>query len=137
MIEERYPEENKAGKVEAKIILGRCPNALSKTENLYGIRIQKFGSDWFRTWAFKIDAERAHKEGYDREITTGSFRPVESYPGCPYCGSTNIAKCCCGKSFCFKMPEYHAEHIRLTCPWCGQSGMYNAAERLDLQGGGF
>lgn len=95
------------------------------------------GSDWGRTWAFKIDSERAHNEGYDRETTQGSFVPANEYPGCPYCGSDNLALCTCGKTFCFKKPEFQTKTIRLTCPWCGQVGMYNAAETLQVQGGGF
>ena len=134
MKEEIYPSSNK---IQVKIILGRCPYAPSKTDNLFGMRVQKMGSDWVRTWAFKIDAERAHNEGYDKETTEGSFVPAEEYPGCPYCGSDNMAKCTCGKTFCFKFPEYKTKTIRLTCPWCCQTGMYNAAETLQVQGGGF
>ncbi|WP_288303566.1 hypothetical protein [uncultured Treponema sp.] len=87
MKEEIYPSSNK---MQAKVILGRCPYAPSKSENLFGMRIQKMGSDWVRTWAFKIDSERAHNEGYDRETTQGSFVPASEYPGCPYCGSDNF-----------------------------------------------
>jgi len=134
MKEEIYPSSNK---MQAKVILGRCPYAPSKTDNLFGMRIQKMGSDWVRTWAFKIDSERAHNEGYDKETTQGSFVPVAEYPGCPYCGSDNLAQCNCGKTFCFKKPEFQTKTIRLTCPWCGQVGMYNAAETLQVQGGGF
>ena len=123
--------------MQAKIILGRCPYAPKKSENLYGMRIQKMGSDWVRTRAFKIDYERAPNEGYDRETTQGSFVPASEYPGCPYCGSDNFALCTCGKTFCFKKPEFETKTIRLTCPWCGQVGMYNAAETLQVQGGGF
>ena len=134
MKEEIYPSSNK---MQAKIILGRCTYAPSKSETLFGMRIQKMGSDWVRTWAFKIDSERAHNEGYDRETTQGSFVPASEYPGCPYCGSDNFALCTCGKTFCFKKPEFETKTIRLTCPWCGQVGMYNAAETLQVQGGGF
>lgn len=134
MKEEIYPSSNK---MQAKVILGRCPYAPSKSDNLFGMRIQKMGSDWVRTWAFKIDSERAHNEGYDRETIQGSFVPASEYPGCPYCGSDNLALCTCGKTFCFKQPEFQTKTIRLTCPWCGQVGMYNAAETLQVQGGGF
>ena len=103
MIEEKYPENKETeNKVQAKVILARCPYEMRKSENVFGMRIQKYGSDWKRTWAFKIDFEKAHHEGYDREITSGSFIPEANYPGCPYCGSMNIAQCSCGKSFCFK-----------------------------------
>lgn len=134
MKEEIYPSSNK---MQAKVILGRCPYASSKAENLFGMRIQKMGSDWVRTWAFKIDSERAYNEGYDKETTHGSFVPAAEYPGCPYCGSDNLAQCSCGKTFCFKKPEFQTKTIRLTCPWCGQVGVYNAAETLQVKGGGF
>ena len=134
MKEEIYPSSNK---MQAKVILGRCPYASSKADNLFGMRIQKMGSDWVRTWAFKIDSERAHNEGYDKETTQGSFVPATEYPGCPYCGSVNLAQCSCGKTFCFKKPEFQTRAIKLTCPWCGQVGMYNAAETLQVQGEGF
>lgn len=126
-----------SNKMQAKVILGRCPYAPSKSDNLFGMRIQKMGSDWGRTWAFKIDSERAHNEGYDRETTQGSFVPASEYPGCPYCGSDNLALCTCGKIFCFKKPEFQTKTIRLACPWCGQVGMYNAAETLQVKGGVF
>lgn len=139
MIEERYPEHKETeNRVQAKVILARCPYESRKNENVFGMRIQKYGLDWQRTWAFKIDMEKAHNEGYDREITTGSFIPAADYPGCPYCGSKTIAQCSCGKSFCVKAERgYSLQQIKLTCPWCGQTGMYNAAESLNLEGGGF
>lgn len=125
-------------RVEAKIILAKCPHALSKTDNLFGMRIQKYGSDWKRTWAFKIDAERAHHEGYDKENTNGTFNPTNEYPGCPYCHSMSLAQCSCGKSFCFNSEEKSTNGImKLTCPWCGHIGEYHSVETLDLQGGGF
>lgn len=125
-------------KIEAKVILAKCPYAFNKSENLFGMRIQKFGSDWKRTWAFKIDAERAHNEGYDKEATYGTFDPTSEYPGCPYCHSNNLAQCSCGKSFCFNAEEKSTNKIiHLKCPWCGISGEYHSVETLDLQGGGY
>lgn len=145
MKEERYSnkeiygsEEKSISKIQAKVILAKCPYAYSKSDNLFGMRIQKFGLDWKRTWAFKIDAERAHNEGYDKERSHGTFDPTAEYPGCPYCKTINLAQCACGKSFCFKTEgESCSRMMRLTCPWCGHAGEYNAVETLDLQGGGF
>ena len=130
-------KQKSSSKIQAKVILAKCPYARSKSDNLFGMRIQKFGSDWKRTWAFKIDAERAHHEGYDRERTSGTFEPTAEYPGCPYCQSKNLATCSCGKPFCFKENSAHSRRIHLTCPWCGLSGDYSNVETLDLQGGGF
>lgn len=140
MIEERYPEEIRESedKVQAKVILAKCPYAKSKSENAFGMRIQKHGADWYRTWAFKIDMEKAHNEGYDKEVTAGSFMPDYGYPGCPYCGTDNLAQCSCGKSFCFKKEsEYLTREMRITCPWCGKSGIYRTVEKLNLHGGGY
>ena len=130
-------EEKAPAKIQAKVILAKCPYAYSKSENLYGMRVQKSGNDWVRTWAFKIDAERAHHEGYDKARTNGTFAPTREYPGCPYCHSAELAQCSCGKSFCFKSEGAHQKRMRLTCPWCGLSGDYSDVETLDLQGGGF
>ena len=124
-------------KVQAKVILAKCPYASSKENNLFGMRIERIGADWKRTWAFKIDAERASNEGYDKERTTGSFDPTTDYPGCPYCNGTALAQCGCGKSFCFKTELSSKKERLLTCPWCGKTNMYLAVDTLDLQGGGF
>ena len=139
MKEEQYTNKEKTNsKIQAKVILARCSSALSKSNNLFGMRIQKFGSDWKRTWAFKIDAERAHNEGYDKENTNGTFEPTTEYPGCPYCHSFSLAQCACGKSFCYKTEgKVKSSVITLTCPWCGKSGTFQMVDRLDLQGGGF
>lgn len=143
MKEEIYPnkqhsQEKSSGKIQAKVILAKCPYAYSKSDNLFGMRIQRFGSEWKRTWAFRIDAERAHNEGYDKERTNSTFNPTSEYPGCPYCHSFNLAQCMCGKSFCFKTEgESRNGTMRLTCPWCGQTGEYHSTETLDLLGGGF
>lgn len=139
MIEEKFPGNKETeNKVQAKVILARCPYEMRKSENVFGMRIQKYGSDWKRTWAFKIDFEKAHHEGYDREITSGSFIPEANYPGCPYCGSMNLAQCSCGKSLCFKSERgFSQREMSLTCPWCGQTGTYKAAENLNLEGGGY
>ena len=127
-----------AKKIQAKVILAKCPYAYSNNDNLFGMRIQKFGSDWKRTWAFKITMEKAQHEGYDRERTSGTFDPSREYPGCPYCKSKGIAQCNCGRSFCFKTEERLRRGItKHTCPWCGQTGEYVTTETLDLQGGGF
>lgn len=139
MTEEKYPDkENSSKKMQAKVILARCSSVHGKSDNLFGMRVQKFGSDWKRTWAFKIDEERAHNEGYDKESTNGTFDPVEGYPGCPYCHSTGLATCGCGKVFCFKDEEGNdSTSSTLTCPWCGETATYEEADRLDLQGGGY
>ena len=121
---------------EAFVTMGVC----SKTNQPFGITVDRADTkhkEYVFVWAFKINAAQAHREGYDTKTVRGSITIDNEYPGCPYCGSDNMAKCTCGKTFCFKFPEYKTKSIRLTCPWCGQVGMYNAAETLQVQGGGF
>lgn len=123
-------------KIQAKVILAKCPYA--KKENLFGIRIQKFGSDWKRTWAFEINEDLAGHEGYDKENINGTFDTTEEYPGCPYCHALTFARCNCGKIFCFSHKSKKSyQTIKLTCPWCNQTGEYSSVETLDLAGGGF
>jgi hypothetical protein len=114
-------------KIEANVVLCKCP----KTRDVFGMRLEKRGGDWLRTWAFKVDEQRARREGFDTETTSGTMTPTPEYRGCPYCGTTGLAQCPCGKVFCWS-----GETRRLTCPWCGQTGDYQDAERLDVQGGG-
>lgn len=136
MQKERYPSEEShfPKKVTAKVILAKCAYIHSHTDNLFGIRVQKFGSDWMRTWAFKIDASRAHNEGYDKESVKGTFNATESYNGCPYCNSYGFVECPCGKISCYK-PE-KKKKIR-ACPWCGESYGIVEVDSFDLQGGGY
>ena len=134
MQKERYPSEatHFPKKVKAKVILAKCPYAGLQADNLFGIRIQKFGSDWKRTWAFKIDEERALHEGYDKERIHGTFYETDEYPGCPYCGVLEFAQCGgCKKIFCSKYEE------RSICPWCGERLRIRLVDSFDLKGGGY
>ena len=141
MKEERYSTKEKAitpSKISARIILAKCPYATSKTDNLFAMRIQRFGLDWMRTWAFKIDTTKAHNEGYDKERSSGTFNPTLKYPGCPYCHSFNLAQCMCGKSFCYKTTyKDKSKSRKLTCPWCGDTGEYKTVEILSIRGGSY
>ena len=83
MIEEKYPGHFARITFACTAILASsCPYTTKKSENVFGMRIQKCGTDWTRTWAFKIDMEKAHNEGYDKEVTSGTYRPDAGYPGC-------------------------------------------------------
>ena len=118
-------------KIQAKVILAKCPYARSQSENLFGMRSQNIGGEWKRTWAFKIDEEKAGHEGYGKERMSGSFDNTDEYPGCPYCKGTRLARCSCEKVFCGS----YNDNV-LTCPWCGETTEYESVETLDLQGGG-
>ena len=100
--------------MEASVILSKC----SKHKRTFGIRIEKRGSDWVRTWAFPIDEARAKREGFDRTKVTGSLQAVDRYPGCPYCESYSFVKCGCGKLVCYNGNcKYEGSAFR--CHWCG------------------
>lgn len=144
MQEERYPYENQnkkqnPRKVQAKVVLARCAYVRGKSDNLFGIRIQKFGGDWFRTWAFKIDEGMARREGYDKERISGSFGVTQEYPGCPYCKTLGFVQCgACGKISCLKEnAEMRGGGVWAVCQWCGQGGVATQVKKLNLQGGGF
>ena len=97
--------------MEANIVLSKC-NVHNRT---FGIRVEKRGNDWHRTWAFKINDEKAKREGYDKTSITGSFPAIPEYPGCPYCGEKhNFIRCSCGKMSCWKPGQKKG-----ACHWCG------------------
>jgi hypothetical protein len=108
-------------------VLGKC----QKTKDVFGMRIEERQKDWVRTWAFKIDEKKAKREGFDKEKTSGSMNPTSEYPGCPYCGTSSIAQCSCGKIFCWR-----DETKQATCPWCGLTGEYNTVHTLTVEGEG-
>lgn len=124
-------------KIQAKVILAKCPYAKSEGGNLFGMRIQKFGSEWKRTWAFKIDATKARHEGYDAE-TASISGDTEEYPGCPYCGTTGFVRCACGKCFCDKTKiKKGMRKYKTTCPWCGETGEVILVDAVNVSGGGY
>ena len=115
-------------KVKANVVLAKCGK-----NNLYGIRIQKFGSDWFRTWAFKISQELAKSEGFQTMIS-GSLNNADNYPGCPYCGGDGFWQC--GK--CDKMSCRDYSRSTEVCGWCGNVATnFVSVDSFDFSGGGF
>ena len=117
-----------AGPLTATVVLARC----NKTKKLYGMRVEKRGNDWVRTWAFPIDEQKAKHEGFEANKVSGSMNAVDDYPGCPYCGQKNFVHCICGKISC-----WGDESNIFTCPWCGQTGEVQIAENFDVKGGGY
>lgn len=113
--------------MEAKVILMKCPEG----DKIYGVRIEEYEGDWYRTWAFPLDGRRASREGYDKEKITGNLYPADEYPGCPYCKSVRFLKCeNCGKLSCWNGQE------KVTCPWCGTKGRIISTEKQIEVGGG-
>jgi hypothetical protein len=122
-----------AGPLEAKVILAKCP----QSHKPFGIRIEKRGGDWVRTWAFAIDERKAKHEGFDASVVTGSLDADDDYPGCPYCGSGGFDKCSCGKLFCPCNDRQEGDVTIATCPWCGETAEYSQSDSFEVRGGNY
>ena len=97
--------------MEANILLFRCNNA----NQIYGVRVQKMGDgDWWRTWAFKVKAQQAKREGFDKTRVQGNLDATDEYPGCPYCGTHGFVQC----GQCQKITCWNGE-TSMVCKWCG------------------
>ena len=136
----------------ASVILAKC----GTNNRTYGIRVEKRGNDWVSTWAFPIDDGKAKREGFDKTKIKGAFTPVDGYPGCPYCGSNELAQCGCGKMFCYKedrasaksenrserkperKTEERASDFTIRCPWCGHTSKeIETVESFTVKSGSF
>lgn len=103
-----------------------------ETKQPFGITVDYISSRRYKfVWAFKIDRDKAHREGYDEHMVTGSVELAPDYPGCPYCGSKQFYICSCGRIIC-----YHGEKV-VTCPACGQRGELTEVSEINLKGGGY
>jgi hypothetical protein len=119
-----------AGPLNAKVIIAKC----SKTQKAFGIRIEQRGGDWARTWAFPVDERKAKREGFEANTISGSMKADDEYPGCPHCGGLGFSRCSCGNISCGGGMLDNGE---MTCPWCGETNVYEAADSLDVSGGGY
>ena len=108
-------------KLEAQVFLARCKNS----RGLYGNRIQKDNGQWVANWSFPISENRAKSEGFDKVKIKidNNFIWSEEYKGCPYCNSSGIFHCVCGKLTCWNGEKSSK------CAWCG--------ERVNLEAGSF
>ena len=115
---------------DAFAIMATC----DKAKKPFGITVDKIGAKQYRfMWAFKIDNDKARREGYDKTSVRGSIEFDAEYPGCPYCGRMGFYICGnCNKVIC-----YNGEGGKVTCPNCGRSAGLRAAEEFDLKGGGY
>lgn len=115
--------------MKASVILIRC----SRNKSVFGARTQQMNDDdWWRTWAFAIDEDRANREGYDLETVKGNLYCTDEYPGCPYCGTKSFVQCNkCGKLTC-----WNGETI-LDCQWCGNhmDNIVEASDKFTVSGG--
>jgi len=114
---------------EAKIILSKCCNH----NKIFGIRIEKVGNDWVRTWAFQISEAQATREGFDKAKITGSLKASPDFPGCPYCGSRGLLLCACGRASC-----YDGKSWSPFCYWCNTKvGNLSHSESFNVSAGAF
>lgn len=103
-----------------------------ETKKPFGITVDKTGFRQYKfVWAFKIDKDKAHREGYDSKTVTGSVTIDPDYPGCPYCGSKQFFICSCGKIVC-----WHGQRVA-TCPECGFRGELTSVSEISMRGGGY
>lgn len=68
---------------EAFAVMAAC----ERTKQPFGITVDKICSGQYKfVWAFKIDKEKAQREGYGKINVKGNITLDTEYPGCPYCG---------------------------------------------------
>jgi len=127
-----------AGPLEATVVLGKC----SKTKRCFGMRVEKRGGKWSRTWAFPIEEQTAKKEGFAANKVSLSGTDNE-YPGCPHCKDGGFVLCSCGKIGCMgaasnkESSKKESNAFSYTCPWCGQTNNVDLKESIDVSGGGY
>ena len=113
---------------DAFAVLAYC----EETKKPFGITVDRISQGQYKVvWAFKINKDAAHREGYDSTSVRGAVKIGDEYPGCPHCGSKQFWMCTCGHPIC-----YHGQQ-HLVCPNCGASGEVQRVEQIDLRGGGY
>ena len=110
----------------AFVMTAICP----KTKGHYGITVDRIMKNTYKmVGAFKINMDKAQREGYDSKKVTGSLQPDSEYPGCPYCKAQSLIFCGCGAVFCWN------GSTTVTCPKCGYHGGVGYSESISFQGG--
>lgn len=114
---------------EAFAVMAAC----EESKQYFGITVDKVCNGRYKfVWPFKIDKERAHREGYDSKNVNGTVELDAEYPGCPYCGEKRFVICSnCHHFFCW----HGQSHV--TCPNCKSSGTITNVENINLKGGGY
>ena len=103
-----------------------------QTQELYGIRLEKRGNSWNKTWSFPLKMETAKRENFSSEVDLSNMETDDSFPGCPYCQSQVLVQCGdCKKIYCY---EGESES---TCPWCGNVGMISSDSWDSVSAGGY
>ena len=109
------------------VVTARCSRGVGE----FGIRMEEFGRrNWVGTWAFKLNASAAGREGYNATRLEGKFAFGETYPGCTYCSAGSAYQCSCNKLSCWT-----GETNDVSCPWCGASATISGSiSSLDAGG---
>ncbi len=79
--------------------------------------------------SFPLDDFEQVSQGGGISIATSQLAGIAP---CPYCGNGVAAHCRCGKLHC--CPE-QGKIIKLTCPWCGNTGDYGNTGGFNVGGG--
>lgn len=96
----------------------------------FGITVDKVSNGRYMfVWSFKINADKAHREGYDATHVRGDVTEDVNYPGCPYCGTKRWYICNdCGTIVC-----HHGQSF-VTCPKCKTSGEITNVKAINIKG---
>lgn len=112
--------------MEAAVAVCKC----QRSGRTFGIRCEKRGRGWIYNWAFPLSEGAIAREGYGKVVIPGTITMDEEYPGCPDCESRYFFVCSCGKLTC-----YDGRASRVTCKWCGNSGVLEGcADSITLNG---
>ncbi|MCC8037084.1 MAG: hypothetical protein LIP02_02965 [Bacteroidales bacterium] len=113
-------------------VMGMC----KKAREPFGITVDprdERGTHFAFCWGFKIKAEQAKREGYDRKSVRGSVEYDRDFNGCPHCGSKLFWLC----HHCNTFVCWDGETQMVTCPKCGCGGQLQPQESVALSGGAF
>ena len=103
-----------------------------ETKKPFGITVDPVKNNLLFVWAFKIDKEKAHREGFDQRNVNGSIIYDANFPGCPHCGAKQLYVC----DNCKALVCYHGEK-HIVCPSCGMHGEIRMVKSVKLRGGGY
>ena len=113
---------------KAFAVMAVCPEA----KKYYGITVDYLRKNAYKfVWAFKIDKDKAKREGYASQRVHGSVELDAEYPGCPYCRTKDFVVCNCGKLNC-----HNGNGTHFTCNWCGLSGTLGSYDGAGFGSGG-
>ena len=113
----------------AFVTLAMC----EKTKKPYGITVDKGEFGLYKmVWSFKIDYEKAQREGYDRIKVSGGIVEDANFPGCPYCESKHWYSC----NNCHTIICYHGQS-HVSCPKCGCKGEITKVEKINIEGSAY